>query len=118
MAGTSSWRVRFNDIHRIPINNFQIVRKLLSSSNNYFIEFENQGHLKIKGRDMSCTYGFREQMLVEITHSLPRVLIRGLLQAMAIPFAGGFKFDYCVVGRFVVTSCLSKKHTNNERKRH
>ncbi|WP_461641510.1 hypothetical protein [Labilibaculum euxinus] len=82
---------------------------MLQSSNNNFIEFENQGHLKIKGHDMSCPYGFREPMLVEITHSLPRVLIRGLLQAMAIPFAGGFKYDYCVVGRFVVTSCLSKK---------
>ncbi|WP_143470896.1 hypothetical protein [Labilibaculum manganireducens] len=30
-------------IHRIPINNFQTIRKLLSSSNNYFIEFENTG---------------------------------------------------------------------------
>ncbi|MUP39909.1 hypothetical protein [Labilibaculum euxinus] len=50
-------------IHRIPINYFQTIRKLLSSSTNYFIEFENQGHLKIKGRDMSCTYGFREPII-------------------------------------------------------
>ncbi|WP_320020013.1 hypothetical protein [Labilibaculum manganireducens] len=45
------------------INYSQPFRKLLSSSNNYFIEFENQEHLKIKGRDMSCPYGFREPII-------------------------------------------------------
>ncbi|MDM8159163.1 hypothetical protein QUH73_04945 [Labilibaculum sp. K2S] len=54
-------------------------RKLLSSSNNYFIEFENQGHLKIKGHAMACSYGFREQIFVEISHPLPRVSIQGFL---------------------------------------
>ncbi|MDM8159164.1 hypothetical protein QUH73_04950, partial [Labilibaculum sp. K2S] len=50
-------------IHRIPINYFQTICKFLQSSNKHFIEFENQGHLKIKGHAMSCPYGFREQII-------------------------------------------------------
>ncbi|WP_143470897.1 hypothetical protein [Labilibaculum manganireducens] len=82
MAGTSPWRGRLNDIHRIPINNFQIVRKLLSSSNNYFIEFENQEHLKTNGHDMSCPYGFREPIIcVDLC-----CIVHGRDITMACPF--------------------------------
>ncbi|WP_461640001.1 hypothetical protein [Labilibaculum euxinus] len=80
MAGTSPWRVRLNDIHRIPINNFQTIRKLLSSSNKYSIEFENQGHLKIKGHTMSCPYGFCEPIICVVL----RFIVHG--RDMACPF--------------------------------
>ncbi|WP_320020012.1 hypothetical protein [Labilibaculum manganireducens] len=71
MAGTLPWRVRFLYVcvHLLfatviyTINYFQTIRKLLSSSTNYFIEFENQGHLKTNGHHVSCPYGFREPII-------------------------------------------------------
>ncbi|MUP39910.1 hypothetical protein [Labilibaculum euxinus] len=57
-------------------------RKLLKSSNKHFIEFENQEHLKIKGRDMSCPYGFREPIIcVDLC-----CIVHGRDIAMACPF--------------------------------